>query len=139
MCLSHLRFRTAVETAQVTPGTHNNRINADTVRNRLRGLAYVLIVRTLVCHDDVRLEWRGSNSTGQTCFPFVSDVMLCFLMSPGTYCTQLTAVNVCIGLSESVIVTIAWLNVIGLEVVRKWCELAYLMVIERPWYSSMAL
>ena len=37
MCLSHLRnqFRTAVETAQVTPGTHNNRISADTVRNRL--------------------------------------------------------------------------------------------------------
>ena len=36
MCLSHLRnrFRTAVETAQVTPGTHNNRISADTVRNR---------------------------------------------------------------------------------------------------------
>ena len=38
MCLSHLRnrYRTAVETAQVTPGTHNNRISADTVRNRLR-------------------------------------------------------------------------------------------------------
>ena len=38
MCLSHLRyrFRTAVETAQVTPGTHNNRISTDTVRNRLR-------------------------------------------------------------------------------------------------------
>ena len=38
MCLSHLRnrFRTAVETAQLTPGTHNNRISADTVRNRLR-------------------------------------------------------------------------------------------------------
>ena len=30
------RFRTAVERAQVTPGTHNNRISADTVRNRLR-------------------------------------------------------------------------------------------------------
>ena len=38
MCLSHLRnrFRTALETAQVTPGTHNNRISADTVRNRLQ-------------------------------------------------------------------------------------------------------
>ena len=37
-CLSHLRnrFHTAVETAQVTPGTHNNRISADTVRNCLR-------------------------------------------------------------------------------------------------------
>ena len=38
MCLSNLRnrFRTAVETAQATPGTHNNRISADAVRNRLR-------------------------------------------------------------------------------------------------------
>ena len=38
MCLSYLRnrFRTAVETAQATLGTHNNRISADTVRNRLR-------------------------------------------------------------------------------------------------------
>ena len=38
MCLSHLRnrFRTAVETAQVTPGTHNNRISADIIRNRLQ-------------------------------------------------------------------------------------------------------
>ena len=38
MCPSLLRnrFRTAVETAQVTPGTHNNRISAGTVRNRLR-------------------------------------------------------------------------------------------------------
>ena len=36
--LTHLRnrFRTAVETSQVTPGTHNNRISADTVRNHLR-------------------------------------------------------------------------------------------------------
>ena len=38
MRLTHLRnrFRTAVETALVTPGTHNNRISPDTVRNRLR-------------------------------------------------------------------------------------------------------
>ena len=37
MCHSHRRrFRTAVETAQVTSGTHNNRISVDTVRNRLR-------------------------------------------------------------------------------------------------------
>ena len=38
MRLSHRRngFRTAVETAQVTSGTHNNRISADTVRDRLR-------------------------------------------------------------------------------------------------------
>lgn len=38
MRLTHLRnrFRTAVETAQVTPGMHNNRISPDTVRNRLR-------------------------------------------------------------------------------------------------------
>ena len=36
--LTHLRnrFRTAVETFQVTPGTHNNRISADTVRIRLQ-------------------------------------------------------------------------------------------------------
>ena len=38
MRLTHLRnrFRTAFETALVTPGTHNNRISQDTVRNRLR-------------------------------------------------------------------------------------------------------
>lgn len=36
--LTHLRnrFRTAVETAQTIHGTHNNRISAGTVRNRLR-------------------------------------------------------------------------------------------------------
>ena len=38
MRLIHLRnrFRTSVETALVTLGTHNNRISPDTVRNRLR-------------------------------------------------------------------------------------------------------
>ena len=38
MRLTHPRnlFRTAVETALVKPGTHNNRISPDTVRNRLR-------------------------------------------------------------------------------------------------------
>ena len=36
--LTHLRsrFLTAVETSQLTPETHNNRLSADTVRNRLR-------------------------------------------------------------------------------------------------------
>ena len=38
MRLTHLRnrFRAAVETALVTPGTHNNRLSPDTVRNRIR-------------------------------------------------------------------------------------------------------
>ena len=38
MRLIHLRnrFRASVETALVTPGTHNNRISPDTVRNRLQ-------------------------------------------------------------------------------------------------------
>ena len=36
MRLTHLRnrFRTAIETALVTPETHNNRISPDTIRNR---------------------------------------------------------------------------------------------------------
>ena len=123
--LTHLRdrFREAAETSQVTPGTHNNRISADTVRNRLRefGLRprrpYVGMPLTPRRRQVRMLEWRGSHNIGQTCFPFVSGVTLCFLTSPGTCCTELTAVNVCIGVTESVIVTIVWLNVIDLEAV----------------------
>ena len=56
------RFRTATATAAVTPGTHNNRISAQTVRNRLAesGLhgrrPYVGSVLTL-CHRNNREQW----------------------------------------------------------------------------------
>ena len=122
-CLSHLRnrFRTAVEMAQVTPGTHNNRISADTVRNRLRefGLRpcrpYVGI-RLTPRRRQVRMAWLTQHRP--TLFPLRQWRNVMFSDEPGTCCTELTAVNVCIGVTKSVIGTIAWFNVIGLEVMR---------------------
>ena len=111
--LTHLRnrFRTAVETSQVTPGTHINRISADTVRNRLRefGLRlrrpYVGMPLT-PRRRQVSMAWLTQHRPN-----------LFSLRQSATCCTELTTVNVCIGVTESVIVTVVWLNVIDLEAV----------------------
>ena len=96
MRLTHLcnRFRTAVLTAQVTPGTHNNRISQDIVGIPFQEFGLrprrPCVGMSLTPHG-VMSEWRGSHNTGQTCFSFVNGVKLCFLMGPGTSCIELTA------------------------------------------------
>ena len=142
--LLHLRdrFRTAVQTALETPGTHNNRIHPKTVRNRLKDFG-------LTAHRPyvgppltprrraVRMNWLQRHL--QITSPVNAGDYFCFQTNQGLHCFALTAVNVSTDVEGSDMPMPASYNVTVLEEDLCWCGEVLPITLNQSWYLSMAV